>query len=109
MPDRADPHPSRSDHARGREAPEEGPQLYLIGGTDELWLDEAGRMFKPGDAMPRTLTAARRASLQQAGIRFETRHPEAAPKGRETDEPERAATSERAEDEPEPRRAAKKE
>jgi hypothetical protein len=83
------------------------PQVYLTGGTDELWLDEAGRSFKPGDAMPRTLTAARRASLQQAGIRFETRHPEPEPKRRAPDETAHAATSERAE--PEPRPAAKKE
>jgi hypothetical protein len=62
------------------------PQLYLMDGTDELYLEEEGKAFHPGDRMPRTLTNAKRASLQAAGIRFETRHPEpvAEPRGRRT-------------------------
>jgi hypothetical protein len=79
------------------------PHIYLTGGTDELWLEEEGRKFVPGDQMPRTLTAAKRASLQAAGIRFETRHPE--PEA----EPKLAAPSGQAEADHHPRRAASKE
>jgi hypothetical protein len=92
-----------------RDAGDDEPQIYLMDGTDELWLDEEGRMFKPGDRMPRTLTNAKRASLQAAGIRFETRHPEpvAQPRERPADaEPEPEPASAEAADET-PRPAAK--
>jgi hypothetical protein len=68
MPDRRSAEP--------RDAESEQPQLYLVGGTDELYLEEEGRVFHPGDAMPRTLTNAKRMSLQTAGIQFGTEHPE---------------------------------
>jgi hypothetical protein len=109
----------------GRETAESSaqtePGIYLTGGTDELYLEEEGRVFYPGDRMPRTLTNAKRVSLQSAGIRFETRHaePEPEPKARisadeadpETGRAERAVET-RPDDKVEatqPRRAASKE
>lgn len=60
------------------------PILVLVSGTDELYLDEDGKVYRPGDRMPRTLSHARRVALQAAGIRFETRHdePVVTPEGR---------------------------
>jgi hypothetical protein len=60
------------------------PILLLMSGTDELYLDEDGKTYRPGDRMPRTLSHARRVALQAAGIRFETRHdePVITPEGR---------------------------
>lgn len=52
------------------------PVLILQGGTDELLLEEGGKVYRPGDRMPKSLSHERRLSLQAAGIRFETRHPE---------------------------------
>lgn len=52
------------------------PQVILVGGTDELRLEEGGRVYRPGDVLPKNLSHARRVALQQAGIRFATRHPE---------------------------------
>jgi len=82
------------------------PQLYLLGGTDELYLEEEGRVFRPGDAMPRTLTNAKRMSLQTAGIVFGTEHPEPVPEPKVLAPGE--AVTETAADE-KPRRAASKE
>jgi hypothetical protein len=69
-----------------RETEAEEPQLYLLGGTDELYLEEEGRVFRPGDAMPRTLTEAKRMSLQTAGLRFGTQHPDPEPEPHRVDE-----------------------
>lgn len=85
----------------------DGPDVILIGGTDELRLDDdANRVYHPGDVMPRTLTHEKRLSLQAAGIRFATRHDEPSPR-----KPARAPAAQEAppvEDEAEkPRRAAK--
>lgn len=56
---------------------DDAPDLILLGGTDELRLDEdASKVYRPGDVMPRTLSHARRVQLQDAGIRFMTRHHE---------------------------------
>lgn len=58
---------------------DETPDVILIGGTDELYIAEEGRAFRVGDVMPKTLSHAKRVSLQAAGVRFETRHTEPAP------------------------------
>lgn len=55
---------------------EHAPQVILIGGTDELQLEEGGKIYRPGDVMPRSLSHAKRVSLTAAGLRFETRHHE---------------------------------
>lgn len=52
------------------------PQLILMDGIDELQLEEGGKVYRPGDVMPQTLSNAKRVSLQAAGVRFETRHDE---------------------------------
>src|SRR5436189_260575 len=43
------------------------PRLYLMDGIDELQLEEGGRVYRPGDAMPKNLSHAKRVSLQAAG------------------------------------------
>lgn len=77
MPDRTETRQRSADTSAAAHADE--PQLYLVGGTDELYLEEEGRVFHVGDAMPRTLTNAKRMSLQTAGIQFGTQHPEPVP------------------------------
>lgn len=56
--------------------PDDEPRLYLMDGIDELQLEEDGKVYRPGDAMPKNLSHAKRVSLQAAGVRFETRHDE---------------------------------
>lgn len=55
---------------------DDAPVLVFQGGTDELRLEEGGKVYHPGDPMPKSLSHARRVALQAAGIRFETRHHE---------------------------------
>ncbi len=52
------------------------PELILLGGTDNLQLTEGGKVYRPGDPMPKNLSHKRRLSLQAAGIRFEMRYHE---------------------------------
>jgi hypothetical protein len=53
-----------------------GPVLVLQGGTDRLQLHEGGRVYRPGDALPRSLSHEQRASLRAAGIQIATVHRE---------------------------------
>lgn len=50
--------------------------LILQGGTDGLQLEDGGKVYRPGDPMPKNLAHARVVALQAAGIRFETVHAE---------------------------------
>lgn len=54
-------------------ADEHAPQLIFEGGSDTLQLEDGGKVYRPGDVIPR-LSQARRIVLQSHGIRFVTRH-----------------------------------
>lgn len=62
---------------------EHAPELIFVGGADELRLEEGGRTYRPGDALPH-LGQARQNALRAAGIRLATRHyePVVTPEGR---------------------------
>ena len=49
--------------------------LIFVGGSDTLQLEDGGKVYRPGDVIPR-LSQERRILLQNAGIRFTTRHVE---------------------------------
>lgn len=59
-----------------RDAHDDEPTLVFLGGSDTLQLEEGGKVYLPGDPLPKNLSQARRVSLQSAGIRIETRHDE---------------------------------
>lgn len=54
----------------------EAPALIFTGGSDELRLEEGGKVYHPGDALPRNLSRDRLVGLRAAGIRIERRHTE---------------------------------
>jgi hypothetical protein len=58
------------------ESHEDEPMLILQGGTDALQLHEGGKVYRPGDPLPKSLSHAQRASLTAAGIRIATVHRE---------------------------------
>lgn len=58
-------------------AEEHAPQLIFEGGSDTLQLEDGGKVYRPGDVIPR-LSQERRIVLQSHGIRFSTRHYEPA-------------------------------
>jgi hypothetical protein len=58
------------------ESHDDEPVLILQGGTDRLQLHEGGKVYVPGDRLPKNLGQQQRVSLQAAGVRFEWRYPE---------------------------------
>jgi hypothetical protein len=52
------------------------PVLIFQGGSDELQLEPGGRVYKPGDVLPKDLSQVRKNALRAAGILLTTRHAE---------------------------------
>lgn len=55
--------------------PDAPPVLIFAGGADTLQLQEGGKVYRPGDALPR-MSQARKNELRAAGILLTTRHAE---------------------------------
>lgn len=69
--------------------PEHGPEVIFVSGADTLQLEDGGKTYQPGDAMPASFAWEQRLSLQRAGVRFEDRYPEPTPEVK----PSKAATA----------------